>query len=348
MAYYINLFTQETWGESQRQGWTVTGHTSRLRNRSKIEEGDVFLCYVTGLSAFVGAIRVVGPAYEVGPDGERIWKRALFPLRYPVELITRTSLSSGVSLQEVREHSSTPEIWRWIFRNSGNEIPEDEGEWILERLRESPADDEDALFEMDNGSADEDVPEGNPAPEEELVGLGDLHHRTQLLLAELGRRSGYEVWIARNDRSATVDGQVLGDLSLEKLPDWLPPDVLKTVSLIDVLWLTQGRTYVAAFEIETSTQIFTGLLRMGDLVAAAPNFSIPLFIVAPEDRRRKVFAQMSRPLFRYGLNPPLDETCSYVPLEVMRQDCERFADSPGIDGLQLIRNIEERLTELAD
>jgi hypothetical protein len=41
---------------------------------------------------------------------------------------------------------------------------------------------------------------------------------------------------------------------------------------------------VAAFEI---TSICSGLLRMADLVAMQPNLNIPLFLVAPEERREK-------------------------------------------------------------
>jgi hypothetical protein len=48
---------------------------------------------------------------------------------------------------------------------------------------------------------------------------------------------------------------------------------------------------------------------MGDLIAALPNLRIPLFIVAPESKRERVFAELTRPLFRYGLDPPLEEVC---------------------------------------
>lgn len=58
----------------------------------------------------------------------------------------------------------------------------------------------------------------------------------------------------------------------------------KTIELIDVLWL-QGNAIVAAFEIENTTSIYSGLLRMSDLIAMQPNLNIPLFLVAPDDRR---------------------------------------------------------------
>src|SRR3954466_8821731 len=86
MAYFINLFTEETWQESRENAsWAVTGHTERLRNRGRIQPGDIFLGWLTSISAFVGALRVTGDSFESGADGPRIWRRDLFPLRYPTE-----------------------------------------------------------------------------------------------------------------------------------------------------------------------------------------------------------------------------------------------------------------------
>ena len=49
--------------------------------------------------------------------------------------------------------------------------------------------------------------------------------------------------------------------------------------MIDVLWL-QGEAIVAAFEVEHTTTIYSGLLRMADLVSMQPNLKLDLFIVA--------------------------------------------------------------------
>jgi hypothetical protein len=42
----------------------------------------------------------------------------------------------------------------------------------------------------------------------------------------------------------------------------------RTVEMIDVLWL-KGSAIVAAFEIESTTSIYSGLLRMSDLIDKA-------------------------------------------------------------------------------
>ena len=43
----------------------------------------------------------------------------------------------------------------------------------------------------------------------------------------------------------------------------------KTIELIDVLWL-ESDAIIAAFEVEHTTAIYSGLLRMSDLVSMQP------------------------------------------------------------------------------
>ena len=83
---------------------------------------------------------------------------------------------------------------------------------------------------------------------------------------------------------------------LDRLPLNYDDVTLKTVERIDVLWL-KSRSIRRAFEVGHSTSIYSGLLRMADLLALQPNMDIRLHIVAPEDRRDKVFAEIRRPVF---------------------------------------------------
>jgi hypothetical protein len=61
---------------------------------------------------------------------------------------------------------------------------------------------------------------------------------------------------------------------------------------------------------------------MSDLLAAMqPNISIPLFLVAPEDRRRKVIEQVNRPTFA-RMTPPLVDVRRYISFESLRDSLE--------------------------
>jgi hypothetical protein len=97
----------------------------------------------------------------------------------------------------------------------------------------------------------------------------------------------------------------------------------RTIELIDVLWL-KGHAIVAAFEIESTTSIYSGLLRMSDLIAMQPNLNIPLYLVAPDERREKVLVEVNRPTFT-RLSPPLAEVCRYIAFAALRERLDQVA-----------------------
>ena len=46
MAYFLDLFTPETWQAFRESGATVTGFRERhWRQANRVSEGDIFLCY---------------------------------------------------------------------------------------------------------------------------------------------------------------------------------------------------------------------------------------------------------------------------------------------------------------
>ena len=83
----------------------------------------------------------------------------------------------------------------------------------------------------------------------------------QYILLRLGSDMGLNVWVARNDRSKTYNGQQLGTITgiLPEIPTQFNDATNRTIDLIDVLWL-RGNSIVAAFEVECTTSIYSGLL----------------------------------------------------------------------------------------
>lgn len=151
------------------------------------------------------------------------------------------------------------------------------------------------------------------------------HTEVQWLLLKLGSDMGHDVWVARNDRGRDYRGNRFAELPRMKamLPLQFDDATNRTIELIDVLWL-RGNAIAAAFEIESTTSIYSGLLRMSDLVAMQPNLNIPLYLVAPDDRRDKVLVEVNRPTFS-RLNPALSEVCRYISFSSLRKN---FKKSP--------------------
>jgi hypothetical protein len=144
------------------------------------------------------------------------------------------------------------------------------------------------------------------------------HTEMQWLLLKLGSDMGFDIWVARNDRGKQFKGKIFSDLPKLKpeLPLQFDDATNRTIELIDVLWL-QGNAIVAAFEIESTTSIYSGLLRMSDLIAMQPNLNIPLYLVAPDERRERVMTEVNRPTFS-RLNPPLSEICRYISFTALK------------------------------
>jgi len=158
------------------------------------------------------------------------------------------------------------------------------------------------------------------------------HTQVQHVLIRIGRALGYDVFVARNDRSKTCHGDSFAMLTLPSLPALnLPAEVQSTVELIDVLWFAKGGSRLeCAFEVEQSTSIYSGILRMKDLALSVPDQQAHFYLVAPEARESEVVAQMLRPalqgggdLFRLG----------YLPSGELKAQCDamcRFGEDRSV------------------
>lgn len=75
--------------------------------------------------------------------------------------------------------------------------------------------------------------------------------------------------------------------------------------------------------MEHTTSVYSGILRMADLLALQPNMDIRLHIVASDSRREKVFTEIRRPVFSLLDRGPLAESCTYIPYEAIRELSEQ-------------------------
>jgi len=138
----------------------------------------------------------------------------------------------------------------------------------------------------------------------------------QAKLARIGAVMGFKIWIPRSDRgrvSELLQAKEQAAL-LQDLPLNFDHTTMYTIEQIDVLWL-RGRAIYRAFEVEQTTAVYSGLLRMADLLALQPNMDIRLHIVAPDERREKVFTEMKRPVFSVLERGPLSRRSTFLSYE---------------------------------
>jgi len=146
--------------------------------------------------------------------------------------------------------------------------------------------------------------------------------QVQALIAMIGVTMGCRVWLPRADRSRVlrVWSPKVGEL-LDDLPLGYNSATTKTIEQIDVLWLKK-RSIVRAFEVEHTTSVYSGILRMADLVALQPNINIKMHIVAPANKRDKVMQEIQRPVFSLIEGRVLAEMCTYLSYDDVKEIAE--------------------------
>jgi hypothetical protein len=174
----------------------------------------------------------------------------------------------------------------------------------------------------------EDAPEDFPSD----------HLRMQWLLLKLGRQAGEKVWSPRNDQSRITAEYKFSDFE-ETFAAGLDTQT-KYVENIDVVWKEEFRID-AAFEIENSTSIYSGLLRFADLTMVAPNTVYPMFIVAPSSKRNRLREQLARPSFRHlGISSKV----RYLSYEKVQEIDEFFGEEGKGLNVDVIKGKAEVLT----
>ena len=340
MQYWLDLFTGTTWNEFRKAGATVSGFRARMRKTvGRISPGDILLCYMTGVMRWVGALRVIGPS----DDTSHIWSVADFPVRLQVEPVLMLDAETGVPMKALEgnvafyDGPTDKGKYRGFVRGSPRLFQSKrDGDYVLSLLREAESNPvhrrvdarkwaRKPLFRAatKKGSKSVETLVSVPGVDDGEVGgqpedvavcppASTDHTAVQFLLLELGSEMGFNVWVARNDRGKVHNGVTLGSLPrmATELPTQFNEATNKTIELIDVLWL-KGNSIVSAFEVECTTAVYSGLLRMSDLLALQPNLNIRLFIVAPEERKAKVEQEILRPTFMLR-QKPLAEVCGFL------------------------------------
>lgn len=156
----------------------------------------------------------------------------------------------------------------------------------------------------------------------------DLHTEMQYHLLKIGNALGYDVIAASNDRAKCHCGNYFSLISLQQFPVInIEKETLNTIKLIDVLWFKkETNTVIAAFEVEKSTSIYSGILRLTDLSYSITDGSGEVFyLIVPDKREKDVVTQLSRPAIKQ-----INVTIKYIMFSDLRQHCDalcRFGDS---------------------
>ncbi len=183
-----------------------------------------------------------------------------------------------------------------------------------------------------------------PIPDEDANVTPDrVHVKMQWALIQLGRAEGCSVWVPPNDRNLSFKRESLAANTLEKLPNFgFEENTRRIVQNIDVLWLKKN-VIRKAFEVESTTSIYSGLLRLNDLALAQPNNQIDLYIVASRSRRERVQNQLIRPSFQQLLT-----SCRFVDFQSVETQLDRLQAMQLDKGVRVSGLIEGERFSISD
>lgn len=348
MAYFIDLFSPETYEAFSKSNREISGFRPRQESAAnRVKPGDKLICYMVKLSRWIGILEVTSTYFI---DNTPIFYDSNDPytIRFKVKQVVWLPKEKGIPIHDdaVWKHLSftkdfepktitkgTP--WTGKIRNSLNPLEEEDGSYLEKLIIDQQQGG--IIYKVDeaeygkylkhkirrkDGEVKVSIPQDTEP--EERPHKSELREsvRIQALIAKIGTQMGLRIWIPRNDRSSVLSSwnATNGEI-LETLPLNYDETTIKTIEQIDVLWL-RGRAIVRAFEVEHTTSIYSGILRMADLLALQPNMNIKLHIVAPYERKEKVFQEIQRPVFSLLDEAPLSERCTYLSYDVIQEISE--------------------------
>ena len=315
---------------------------------AQIKPGDTLLCYIAGISRWIGSLEVVGGHFV---DDRTIWSGGDYPERLKVRRLVELTFETAVPVVDTKADMkmfatlANPNQWSIRFRASPSSITDEDAAVVLAALADaernpierpvppaklanrstpgisdaSDASDDEQVESEAEDTEQVEAEQVDVEPGQRATSEGSEHTEMQWLLLRLGADMGLSVWAPKNDRGREWNGHSPGEVAaiLDELPLQFDAETMRRITNIDVLWL-RGHSVMAAFEIEHSTSVYSGLLRMSDLLALQPNLAIPLYIVAPDERRMRVFREVNRPTFERR-ERPLREVCQFIAFSAVRE-----------------------------
>lgn len=323
------------------------GHRKNVLRRWRPDDRVIY--YVDGKFAAWGVV-----TSDPFVDHKTVWPDDIYPHRIRVRPEVVLPPEAWISVEGTVKQKIVSNLGKyWILHiRDVHPIPSDLAEFIEglieERSRGEMHDRPKADFEELQKEAKkrleaqraESKPKKEEPSEDKLFATpseAQSHDRTQWYLIKLGRALGCEVWVAKSDRGKSYKGEVFSELCLAKLPNLgFDQDTLRIIENIDVLWL-KGNGIRCAFEVEHTTSVYSGILRLADLVSAQPNIAIKLFIVAPKERKAKVVYELNRPVFRERLL----ELVKYISYDKLEETLAKIEDFQGYLQVGLVEKIAE-------
>ena len=322
VTYFLNLFSAETWSSFQAAGSKLSGFSRHQRTRAQraLAPGDVFICYLVGLGRWCGALKVESAAFI---DETPLFRDQIDPfiVRFHVTPVVMLQPEFALPVREANIWNTlswTRDIppgsvgWGANFQSSLRQIPDEDAHFLMQCLNNQAQNPH--LFELTTkdrrrlnraatvrtamGDLTVDIPDGDDEAETPATAISQEliareSHQIQSLVAEIGSKLGFKIWLPRSDRERVkpLSAIDLASAMIDVLPMNYNDATIRTIEQIDVIWL-RGRSIARAFEVEHTTSIYSGLLRMADLVASSLILTFHCTLSHPRGGRNRCLSRL--------------------------------------------------------
>ena len=133
-------------------------------------------------------------------------------------------------------------------------------------------------------------------------------------LIEMAGSRGLKAHIGRTEQMKYADFREMSS-DLPQRVKGMPKAARDIIEQIDVLWHNGGKGIVAAFEVERTTTITSGIDRFRNLLTIAPGPEIELYLVVPKSRGNEVRNKLGSPANR---KDGLHRKIGYIYLEDLK------------------------------
>lgn len=261
-------------------------------------------------------------------DDTKIWNDGVYPYRVNINLIKLVRKEDAIDVDLVKEELRKTYGNRWVFSVILNLKPlsEDIVKLIVSKLSDVPSvstKEINVLAVEEQKHVFPSQKETKSEPIEDIVKDSSEHTVMQYYLIKIGNILGFTVCIDYHDKNKECKGEKFSDIT-EKFPEipFYDPLTLKIMKSIDVIWF-DGPTPMAAFEVENTTNITNGLLKLSDLLTLAKTMTIISLIIAPDDKYNMFKSKINRPTFKVNKMP---EKIFYLPYTKLKGIYENFME----------------------
>jgi hypothetical protein len=252
----------------------IWGINERTPNRRELLAGTKIIFYQAGKGgqAFIGTAEISDSIYKLSEEeiARRKLQSVLFDGEYAIHLKNIISWKQPKPIQDL--------VGRLDFIKREKIY----GVYLQGGVRKIDASDYQKII-------DYHPPKRLPAKETKKSKF--KHVDIEGMLIELGNLLGFDTYCA--DKSKTYNGTPLSELtSLKTIPKFSMTRIINTAQRIDVIWFEDDFP-VFAFEVEHTTDITKGLLRLHQLT----QFQTRLFIVSSKEMQKKFDIEISKTPF---------------------------------------------------